>query len=139
MESIINAPIEEVFNFFKNQYPTTWDQKINEGKEAIANMIRLYHLPAVEAVQKAMETSGNFTEPLVVLSALFVIMRTQRINNEIEQIISQEIKLETSDKFSSREANELRLIYSEKKKILQQELQGFLAEIPVITNNNKLN
>ena len=129
----------EALEDLKKFFPKTWGDYIQTGKETIHSMMRIYNLPAIEAVSKACTQTGGFKDPNIIIASLYIMLKQQRIStdlkkleDEITQTITQSVALENSKNFNSKESGELRKFYSDKQNELQKKFNELINEFPVI-------
>lgn len=127
--------LEDLIKFFPNDY----GKYIDTGKEAIHSMMRIYKLPALEAVEKGCRMVGGFKDPTIILASLYLMLKQEKLSNEIKkvedeikQITSQSFALETSQNFNTKESGELRQFYTGKQNELQSRHNELINEFTVV-------
>lgn len=129
----------EALEDLKKFFPTTWGDCIQTGKDTIHSMMRIYNLPAIEAVEKSCRITGGFKDPQIIVASLYIMLKQQRISNEIKQVeneiistTTQSFALESSENFNTKESGELRQFYTGKQKELQHKLNELINEFPIV-------
>jgi hypothetical protein len=130
---------EEALSDLKTHFPNDWGNYIQTGKDTINSMMRIFKLPAVQAVEKARKTVVCFKDPTIITAALYVMVKQEyisgelnKVENEIKQITDQSFALEKSQNFNTKESGELRQYYTRKLDELQRKHNELINEFPVV-------
>lgn len=136
----------EALEQLKSYFPKTWEEKVLEGEEILKRACRIYKLSTLDSINKYIRCTSFSDGHHVIIAALFLRVKKERILNdlekvdyEVEQIISQTIALETSQNFSTRESNDLRFFYQTKQNELQKRRNELINDFPVFAVKNVQN
>lgn len=128
----------EAIDHLKIYFPKNWEEKVLEGDEIISRALRLYNLSLLDSVNKYLRCTQLSDKYHVIIAALYlrvkkdsILIKIEKIDHEISQIICQTFALETSPNFSSRESNDLRLFYQTKQNELRKNRDELINDFPV--------
>jgi hypothetical protein len=136
---IIQYTGSEALEMLQTHFPKTWEDEINEGRDFIMSLMRMYKLSAFDAYAKFMKICGSNEKAISTLAALHVMNLQMKIGNEIKECQQKQLNhgnqassLEQSESTSWEDKKTLRSYYISKQNELQQQIDELIKSYPVI-------
>lgn len=144
MENQFRYTGKEALEMVQIHFPNDWKEKIEEGKQTIRSMMRVYKSTAEQAYNRFVNSGASIPSTVVYLASLHSLLQEDKLKEktisekirELQQlqqdIINQALALEKSNITSEIDKQILRGFYSTKQASISKELDDITYSIDVV-------